>query len=379
MILAMTCFYFACAQHKDSLDSTSRSTLIFKLPSDFTDGKATLLLAENLLDTQVVTIKNGIATFNVRSSFDTTWGLIIFKKDTLYGETGVMIFGSAPRIELVHSGRYLLKPKNNIYAESPDIESFKASMKSIEHRATEIMRMKEYYKFDSLRFDSLSSLMSSHLKSYFALILQYPKDHPKAAYSLFVLTTDILRYSVMTGNVPATVIKESFSSIDQSLQETRTGKAISSKLSRLASIQVGGVLSTFYVVDTAARTVAIPENRFNYTVINLWASWCTACIAHVPEWNSLVKTYTNSRTRFINISIDTDEDSWHSAMRRHSILGQHYLDSKLENKLMNIVELSYIPAYIIIDDKGMILYNYDFPKDPKFTRLKLKLDQISQF
>lgn len=68
-----------------------------------------------------------------------------------------------------------------------------------------------------------------------------------------------------------------------------------------------GQLQALLLHDMAAQNVNLGSFRGTPLLVNVWAMWCTPCIAEFPELNAIYRQYSPLGLSMVGISIDRDE------------------------------------------------------------------------
>jgi len=99
----------------------------------------------------------------------------------------------------------------------------------------------------------------------------------------------------------------------------------------------------------------IHQHKGKKVVINVWASWCRDCLEGMPKVKELQKEFPEAVYLFL--SVDEKIGSWKRGVQRYKIIGEHYnLPKGMKNgDLVDFLNVSWIPRYIIINEKGEIL------------------------
>lgn len=90
----------------------------------------------------------------------------------------------------------------------------------------------------------------------------------------------------------------------------------------------------------------------NYVLINVWASWCGACIAEFPEVNRIGEKYKEHGLRILTISIDQDRERWQKALQRLKLSDNQV---RAEYSFVNAYGINKIPALMLISPEGTIV------------------------
>ncbi|TDQ11190.1 TlpA family protein disulfide reductase [Pedobacter metabolipauper] len=92
--------------------------------------------------------------------------------------------------------------------------------------------------------------------------------------------------------------------------------------------------------------------------IDLWATWCGPCIAAMKQYEPSKASFKTADVAFVYL---TDESSpvklWQNMIRE--IPGEHF---RMDSKVLNLLKIKYrftgIPAYLVIDKKGNVIYDH---------------------
>ncbi len=116
-------------------------------------------------------------------------------------------------------------------------------------------------------------------------------------------------------------------------------------------------------------------------LIDVWATWCSACISEFPCISDIYSTYQDSIV-FLFISTDRNnrKQQWINIIQGHNLKGQHILaNSKLQNDLFQILGDStgayMIPRYLLLDKHGNI-FDFNAPEPKDGEKLKQELNQL---
>lgn len=88
-------------------------------------------------------------------------------------------------------------------------------------------------------------------------------------------------------------------------------------------------------------------------VIDIWASWCSDCIAGMPKLKALQQQFPEATHLFI--SMDKNYDAWIKGIAKYNVQGEHYLTSDgMKGVFGTAVQLDWIPRYMVVDKTGKI-------------------------
>ncbi len=108
--------------------------------------------------------------------------------------------------------------------------------------------------------------------------------------------------------------------------------------------------------------------RGKVVYLDVWATWCSSCLAGMPAAAKLRKKMVGRDVVFAYLCINSPtEKTWKNAIVARDIDGENYfLNYEQSRKLNGQVNLKSIPRYIIIDQEGKIsAQDAGDPGDPK--------------
>lgn len=125
-------------------------------------------------------------------------------------------------------------------------------------------------------------------------------------------------------------------------------------VTKLVSVQEGNSFVDVKVEQPDGTQTNLSDclDKGSYTLINIWASWCGACIAELPEIRNIEKKYVTRNLKIISISIDRNRKDWEQAFKRLDISWMHVW---ADYAFANAYGINKIPALILISPDGIIL------------------------
>jgi len=91
-------------------------------------------------------------------------------------------------------------------------------------------------------------------------------------------------------------------------------------------------------------------------LIDFWASWCSPCIASMPEFKRLYETYKDQGFEIYAVSVDSKKDAWVRAIKSHELPWVHVSELKGWNtKAKSDYAVKGVPSTVLINKDGVIV------------------------
>lgn len=92
------------------------------------------------------------------------------------------------------------------------------------------------------------------------------------------------------------------------------------------------------------------------TIVDFWASWCPPCVAEIPNIKGIYNEYKDKGLGIFSISLDSKEDAWKGAIKKHEMNWTHVSDLKgWENAAAKQYGVQSIPFMMVVDAEGKIV------------------------
>ena len=126
--------------------------------------------------------------------------------------------------------------------------------------------------------------------------------------------------------------------------------------------------------DINGNTHTFAEFKGKVLVIDVWATWCSSCLAKMPHYMQLRDEYKdNPDIEFITVSIDRRKvtDKWKSAIAKRNMGSMLNLipDTDEASEFECQYYVMGIPRYIVIDKNGKIVTAYAPPPSQELKEI----------
>lgn len=154
--------------------------------------------------------------------------------------------------------------------------------------------------------------------------------------------------------------------IEQNVKESVLKDEILTLFDQYQGTMPGKPAPTPVLKDADGKEYTFAQFRDKIIVIDVWATWCSSCLAKMPDFIALSDNYKErDDIIFLTISIDRKEarDSWLTAMERRRMESLLNLtpDCEFQSQFESDYHISGIPRYIVIDKEGCIVTAYAPP------------------
>ncbi len=111
------------------------------------------------------------------------------------------------------------------------------------------------------------------------------------------------------------------------------------------------------VAGPNGELVDLLDNKF-YTVLNIWATWCTSCVRELPALKGLKKIVSyEKKWRVIAVSVDAPKDIEKLAkmvdkLKVKDVAGYYDVNKDLQRA----VNIKGLPMTLILNKRGKVLY-----------------------
>lgn len=128
--------------------------------------------------------------------------------------------------------------------------------------------------------------------------------------------------------------------------------SFASSLGADAEIPVGGTLLNQPMQGLTGSSSFISDYRGKPLIINVWASYCTPCLAEMGSLERLWQRY-GKQFNVIGISIDDYRERASEFLAKTDTSFPHYIDSGLQ--LEQMLGANTIPLTVLVDSQSQVL------------------------
>jgi thiol-disulfide isomerase/thioredoxin len=154
---------------------------------------------------------------------------------------------------------------------------------------------------------------------------------------------------------------------------------IKQQLSQLESTNyqpktIDDLVSLDFVGEVFSEIKAKHSNKVLY--IDLWGTWCKACIMQFGFSNKLHHNLKNEPIEFIYLCCNSNKEKWKESIDKYNLSGTHFLlTNEQYSVLSSEFNFSGLPHYLIIDKRGIVVD--ENAKSPNNVSLSMQLRDLA--
>ena len=177
-----------------------------------------------------------------------------------------------------------------------------------------------------------------------------------------VLSALILERALMSKKIGFAKGKELFTNFNESVKNSRPGKAIGENIAANEKTAIGSIAPNFSGPNPEGKTIALNDIKGKVTIIDFWAAWCGPCRKENPNVVKVYEKYHEKGLEIIGISLDgtpqqkNAKQAWLDAIAKDNLTWHHVSNLNYFNgPIAKEFNINSIPATFIIDAEGKII------------------------
>jgi len=120
------------------------------------------------------------------------------------------------------------------------------------------------------------------------------------------------------------------------------------------------------------QSVKSTDFKGTVTVLNSWATWCTACVLELPGFNRLVQKYPK-KVRFIAVAQNSPEEL-RQFLQRKTFAFEHMIADDAFIQLFG----GGVPRTIVLDQRGTIVFDQSGGSEDFYLQVDSVLESLSK-
>jgi peroxiredoxin len=117
----------------------------------------------------------------------------------------------------------------------------------------------------------------------------------------------------------------------------------------------GKTIPALTVKDLSGATHQLNEylKDEKYILVNFWATWCSGCIAEMPELSRIHNKFYGKGFKVVAVNVDEKADTLNQYLKENNLPFTVVHD--FENKAMPNMNMEYLPTSLLINSEREIL------------------------
>lgn len=217
------------------------------------------------------------------------------------------------------------------------------------------IRNKDMIKNDSLAL--FRQLYKPHLDRAMLFLKRYPDDY----FSFWYFINQVAQpNSVLRGNTA--YLKEQLAYLKTVFPAKYTSSIEGKELidafeKRINPLKLNEPAPPFNFTTIDGKKIDLKKVKGKYVLLDFWATWCAPCMAEMPFIKEIRKNYSADKLVIIGISKDSDLKKLKAGVKKNSMTWPQFYDQN--NNMSKLYEVDAIPALVLIDREGKIIYKSD--------------------
>lgn len=184
-------------------------------------------------------------------------------------------------------------------------------------------------------------------------ILKRNPDNFASLVELYILSYNPLAFN-------PTDLLNVFNSFSTRIRTSSLGIELAGRLNRAVLTGVGTSIPQFSSVTDAGNNFSNESLSGSVYMVAFGAPWCLPCKENLPVLKEIYRKVNNTGFKIVMINLDDDKKRWEKEIEE---IGQDWIflneDKKMdESNLAKEFAISVIPQYLVVDQQGVIRYNY---------------------
>lgn len=146
------------------------------------------------------------------------------------------------------------------------------------------------------------------------------------------------------------------------------------------AVTVGVKAPDFAAIDLSGTTHHLDSEPKRPALIQFWATWCPHCRSDLGLMQDLWTRYGEKGLRILSISVDENLNALTSLVRErqltYPIIAAHHQPGRFDGDIPERYESRGIPAYFLVDRKGIIRRVYSGAITETNADLPAAIDQV---
>jgi thiol-disulfide isomerase/thioredoxin len=123
----------------------------------------------------------------------------------------------------------------------------------------------------------------------------------------------------------------------------------------IKALQPGSPSPDFIAYDINGKAYSLKDFSGKALYIDLWATWCSPCIAEIPHLIKLKERYKNKPIIMLSFNVYDHKYNWESFIKKKELKGWQLINTDKELDFLKKYVVDGIPRFILLDKNGKIV------------------------
>lgn len=167
-------------------------------------------------------------------------------------------------------------------------------------------------------------------------------------------------------------IQQTFSLFDNQIKESDLGKEFAEKLHTAQSVLIGKNLRNFSANTIDDSIFSSDGLKGKVYLLAFGATWCLPCKKNYPLLRSLYEKYKEQGFEIVSVNLDEHKEEWKRQIKQYKLQWINVSELKKweQSDLVQQFNIIGVPFYLLVDEKGAIVYNSFQLKDFEGKKLE---------
>jgi peroxiredoxin len=184
--------------------------------------------------------------------------------------------------------------------------------------------------------------------------LQYAINNPESYLSAYIINRD----KKLVSNDSLTML---YNKLEPVIKKSSYGVKIKAQM-ELRIVNSGDLAPSFTRKDINGKELSLNQFLGKTVLLDFGAAWCLPCVKNHPELKRIYNEYHPKGLEIIGVSFDKDEQIWKENVQKEKLNWHHVYEGFHKDQEKGSISKMYyvqpVPAYILIDEKGIIIDRY---------------------
>jgi thiol-disulfide isomerase/thioredoxin len=114
----------------------------------------------------------------------------------------------------------------------------------------------------------------------------------------------------------------------------------------------------FEIRDVNGEIHKLSDLKGKMIYLHFWATWCGPCLSEIPALNEFTNKVDPEKIAVVKVCLDNEIYKFKKIIAEDKLVGLNLIcDEKSFKEISKLYNISSIPHYALIDDKGLIIKN----------------------